>query len=137
MKKSLIITISPQHLKTFTKYLKKLWKRDINDLSSEVQPVPRPPHVMNSRVLKRPLEDRVKQQMLIKIKVLSLKKFNIFSFDNIENHTKELWLVNGYIIYFRRKLKDSKLQIICSLGMGFQHFLTVLSTLKREETFRK
>ena len=31
MKKSLITSIFSQHLKTFTKYLKNLWKRDIND----------------------------------------------------------------------------------------------------------
>ena len=31
MKKSLVTSIFSQHLKTFTKYLKNLWKRDIND----------------------------------------------------------------------------------------------------------
>ena len=31
MKKSLVTSIFSQHLKTFTKYLKNLWKREIND----------------------------------------------------------------------------------------------------------
>ena len=39
-------------------------------------------------------------------------KLNCFTFDNIENQTKELQLVNGCIIYFRRKLEDTKLQIV-------------------------
>ena len=105
--------------------------------SSEAQRGPRLTHVMNPRVLKLPLENRVKLLMLTKIKFLSLNKLNICTYDNIDNHTKGLWLVNGYIIYFRRKLEDTKLQIVCSLGMVFQYFFTVLSTWKREETLRR
>ena len=99
--------------------------------SSEVQPGPRPSHIINLLVLKRPPEDRVQQLILTNIKFLSLKKLNIFTFDNTENHTKGLLLVNGY----KRKLAGTKLQIVCSLGIVFQYFFTVLSTGKREETF--
>ena len=68
--------------------------------------------LMNPSVLKFSQEDRVKLLMLTKTKFPSLNKLNIFTYDNIDNHTKGLWLVNGYIIYFRRKLEDNKLQIV-------------------------
>ena len=102
-----------------------------------MQPGLHPSHVMNPRVLKRLLEDRVKQLILTKIKFLSLKKLNFCTFENIENQTKELWLVNGCTIFFRRKLEDTEWQIVSSLGMVSQYFFTVLSAWNREELFRR
>ena len=100
-----------------------------------MQPSLHPFYVINPRVLKRSLENRVENLMLTKIKFISLKKLKFFTFDNIENQSKELLLVNGCIVYFKCKLEDSNLQIVCLLGMIFQRFFIVLSSRNREETF--
>ena len=84
----------------------------------------------SARVLKRPLKDRVKQLILTKIKFLSLKKLNLFTFEKMENHIKQLWLVNRCIIFFRRKLEDTKLKI-------FQYFFTVVSAWNPEEAYSR
>ena len=102
-----------------------------------MQPGLHPFYVINPRVLKRSLEDRIENLMLTKIKFISLKKLKFFTFGNIENQTKELLLVNSCIVYFKCKLEDSKLQIVCLLGMVFQCFFIVLSTRNREETFSR
>ena len=67
----------------------------LNLRSSEVQPGHRLSHVMNPRVLKRPMEDRVKQLILTKIKFFSLKKLNIHIWQHWEPNRRSLvskWL---------------------------------------------
>ena len=91
-----------------------------------MQPCPCPFHVM---------KDRVKQLMVMKIKFLwKVKLFHIWQH---REPNQRAVLANGCIIYFRRKLEGTKLQIVCLLGMVFQCFFTVLSTRNREETFRR
>ena len=98
--------------------------------SSKVQLGPIPSHVMNPRVLKRPLEDKVKQLMLTKTKLLSLKKLNIFTTDNIVNDTKGIL----FTLDENSRIPNHKLPIHLK---WFCNISSVLSILKREETFRR